>query len=68
MPPTQQQLEKFTEAVLSLPFDTRRDVLSIAQRNTTGNPYRYLYNRVQQQDPNDGIYLLLSESGHEVLF
>jgi hypothetical protein len=52
----------FIDAVLSLPFDVRRDVLSIGER-ASKNPYLYLFNRIQKQDPQDPIYSLLIENG-----
>ena len=52
----------FIEAVLSLPFDVRRDVLNIAERNSK-NPYLYLFKRIQKQDPQDPIYQMLLDAG-----
>jgi hypothetical protein len=51
----------FIDAVLSLPFDVRRDVLNIAERNSK-NPYLYLFQRIQKQDPQDPIYGLMVEN------
>jgi len=53
---------EFIEGVLSLPFDVRRDVLNIAERNSN-NPYLYLFKRIQKQDPQDPIYGLMIENG-----
>ena len=54
--------DNFIDAVLSLPSDVRRDTLGIAQREAKdGNVYLYLFNRVQKQDLNDGVYLVMME-------
>jgi hypothetical protein len=53
----------FIDAVLSLPFDVRKDVLNIAERASgLRNPYLYLFNRIQKQDPQDPIYGLMVEN------
>lgn len=52
--------DKFIEALLSLPGDVRGDVLRIGQREAKdGNVYQYLFERVQKQDLNDSVYLLM---------
>ena len=52
----------FIDAILSLPFDIRKDVLNIAERNSKC-PYLYLFQRIQKQDVEDPIYSLLIENG-----
>ncbi len=54
--------EQFIDAVLSLPFDVRRDTLEIASRNSD-DPYLYLYDRIQKRDVQDPIYGLLIDGG-----
>ena len=51
----------FIEAVLSLPFDVRRDVLAIAEKKTK-NPYLYLFKRIQKKDVEDPIFNILMEN------
>jgi len=50
--------DKFIDAVLSLPGDVRRDVLSIGSRHCS-NPYIYLFNRIQKKDVDDPIFSTL---------
>ena len=45
----------FIDAVLSLPGDVRRDILSIGSKHCT-NPYLYLFNRIQKKDVNDSVF------------
>jgi hypothetical protein len=52
----------FVDAILSLPFDVRKDVLNIADKNSN-NSYLYLFKRIQKQNPEDPIYSLLIENG-----
>ena len=51
----------FIEAVLSLPFDVRRDVLAIAEKKAK-NPYLYLFKRIQKKDVEDPIFNILMEN------
>jgi hypothetical protein len=56
--------DTFVEALLSLPGDVRGDVLRIGQREAkNGNAYHYLFKRIQKQDLDDPIYLMMVESG-----
>jgi hypothetical protein len=48
----------FIEAVLSLPFDVRRDVLAIAEKKAK-NPYLYLFKRIQKKDVDDPIFNIM---------
>ena len=59
---TMNAYDLFIDSILSLPFDVRRDVLSIAER-ASNNPYLYLFKRIQKKDVNDSIYGLLLEQG-----
>jgi hypothetical protein len=55
--------DKFVEAILSLPGDVRGDVLRIGQKNAKdGNAYHYLFKRIQKQDLDDPIYLMMVEN------
>ena len=54
--------DKFVEAILALPFDVRTAVMNIGQKNTnTGNPFHYLFKRIQKRDLEDPIYCLMVE-------
>jgi hypothetical protein len=56
--------DKFVESLLSLPGDIRGDIMRIGQKNSTnGNPYHYLFKRVQKQDLDDPIYTLMVGNG-----
>lgn len=59
---TMNAYDLFIDSILSLPFDVRKDVLSIAEKNSK-NPYLYLFKRIQKKDVNDAIYGLLLEQG-----
>ena len=56
--------DNFIDALLSLPGDIRGDILRIGQRNAkNGNAYHYLFKRIQKQDVEDPIYMLMIENG-----
>lgn len=59
---TMNAYDLFIEGLLSLKFDIRRDILSIAEKHSN-NPYLYLFKRIQKQDVEDPIYMLLVENG-----
>jgi hypothetical protein len=54
---------KFADSVLSLPPDTRRDVLGIANRECPEDPYSYLFKRVFYGPEEDHMYGLFLECG-----
>lgn len=60
MTTTTNAYDLFIDAVLSLPADTRGDVLRIAARESD-NPYLYLFNRIQKKDVNDSIFGVLMD-------